>query len=87
MPPSSSYDSVFEYELLDRKPGHWVRLLGARVLYNLDGPAHEVETITEEQAQAMQTWCQENSCGVRMSYDMWKFRNRKELTLFLLRWT
>lgn len=87
MPQSLSYDSVFEYELLCRKPGHWVKLRGPSVLYNLDGPAHEVETITEEQAEAMQSWCQENICGMRMSHDMWKFRNRKQLILFLLRWT
>lgn len=31
-------------------------------------------------------WCYNNRCGRRTSYDTFKFRNRKQITLFLLRW-
>jgi hypothetical protein len=45
-----------------------------------------MESITESQAQDIQDWCEQNQCGTRMSYDMWRFRNKQQLTLFLLRW-
>ena len=35
----------------------------------------------------IQEWCDQNKCGVRMSYDMWKFRSKAEVTAFLLRWS
>ena len=35
----------------------------------------------------IQDWCVANKCGVRMSFDTFKFRNEKELTMFLLRWS
>jgi len=31
-------------------------------------------------------WCYENHCGRRTSYDMFKFRNEKDITAFLLKW-
>lgn len=39
---------------------------------------HVVECIAE--------WCLKNKCGKRTSYDTFKFRNRKQITMFLLRW-
>jgi len=39
---------------------------------------HVVERIAE--------WCYNNRCGRRTSYDTFKFRSRKQITLFLLRW-
>lgn len=87
MPQYSSSNSGFKYELLDRKPGHWIRVFSGEILYNLDGPAHQMESITESQAQDIQDWCEQTQCGTRMSYDMWRFRDKQQLTLFLLRWT
>jgi hypothetical protein len=34
----------------------------------------------------MTQWCIENDCGYRTSYDTFKFRNKNQMTLFLLRW-
>ena len=34
----------------------------------------------------MARWCEENKCGYRTSYDTFKFRNRQQMTMFLLRW-
>ena len=31
-------------------------------------------------------WCSENDCGYRIAYDMFAFKNQKDLTMFLLRW-
>ena len=35
----------------------------------------------------MITWCEQNNCGRRISYDMFTFKNRKEMMLFMLRWS
>jgi len=35
----------------------------------------------------IQQWSQENSCGVRMSYDMWQLKTPAEVTAFLLKWS
>jgi len=34
----------------------------------------------------MVEWCRENHCGYRIAYDMFEFKNQKDLTMFLLRW-
>jgi len=34
----------------------------------------------------IQDWCVANKCGVRTSFDTFKFRNEKELSMFLLKW-
>jgi hypothetical protein len=34
----------------------------------------------------IQDWCVANRCGVRTSFDTFKFRNERELTIFLLKW-
>jgi hypothetical protein len=31
-------------------------------------------------------WCSDNKCGRRISYDIFKFKNKKQMTLFLLKW-
>lgn len=35
----------------------------------------------------VQNWCVENRCGVRTSFDTFKFRTEDELTFFLLKWS
>ena len=34
----------------------------------------------------VQHWCDENKCGVRISFDEFKFRNQEEMSMFLLKW-
>ena len=34
----------------------------------------------------MTHWCMKNDCGYRTSYDTFKFRNKNQMMLFLLRW-
>jgi hypothetical protein len=31
-------------------------------------------------------WCLTNNCGRRMSFDIFQFRNQKEIAMFLLKW-
>jgi hypothetical protein len=70
------------WERVDRK-GVWIRLTGSAKPY----PSYPDHTsFTEDDAVAIQQWCDVNVCGRRMSFDMWQFRNEQELVLFLLRW-
>ncbi len=34
----------------------------------------------------VQEWCERTKWGVRVSYDMFKFRDRAEISVFLLKW-
>jgi predicted RNA-binding Zn ribbon-like protein len=34
----------------------------------------------------MVEWCRKNDCGWRTSYDRFKFRNKEDMTMFILRW-
>ena len=34
----------------------------------------------------MHEWCQENECGWRTSYNTFKFRNKEQLLMFVMRW-
>ena len=43
--------------------------------------------INESDMDPIQKWCEEHNCGVRTSFDMIKFKNKKEMTMFLLRWS
>jgi hypothetical protein len=42
--------------------------------------------LSEEDMDPIQEWCKQTNCGVRTSFDMFKFKNKKEITMFLLRW-
>lgn len=59
------------------------------VLYAVMEYDHGAVTPTglrEEHLVPIQHWCEQNHCGRRISFDMFKFRNRKEISAFLLRW-
>jgi hypothetical protein len=32
-------------------------------------------------------WCLTNNCGRRMSFDTFQFRDEKEISMFLLKWS
>lgn len=42
--------------------------------------------ISERDMDPIQKWCVANSCGVRTSFDTFKFKSEKEISMFLLRW-
>jgi hypothetical protein len=42
--------------------------------------------LREEDLLPVQEWCEKSKCGVRMSFDTFKFKDRKEITAFLLVW-
>lgn len=43
--------------------------------------------ISEGDMDPVQAWCEANNCGVRISFDTFRFRNQREITMFLLRWS
>lgn len=42
--------------------------------------------LSESDVDPIQKWCEEHNCGVRTSFDTFQFKNKKQLTMFLLRW-
>ena len=42
--------------------------------------------ITDTDMMHIQEWSLECDCGVRTSFDTWRFRSQEEITMFLLRW-
>jgi len=67
---------MLKWTTLDRKPqGLWLMCTWTEPI-NFDIVLYQV-----------QQWSQENSCGIRMSYDMWQFKTPEEVTAFLLRWS
>lgn len=59
--------------------------LAARLVEH-DDPV-DTRCITEEDMIEVANWCNENNCGKRISFDMVKFKNKKEMAMFLLRWS
>jgi len=60
--------------------------LSAREVIRFDNADDEFNFVTEEQMQEVSKWCNENHCGRRISYDMVQFKNKKEMSMFLLKW-
>jgi hypothetical protein len=42
--------------------------------------------LRETDLDPVQEWCTTSKCGVRISFDMFKFKSRSEITAFLLVW-
>lgn len=62
--------------------------LSARVrITSYDSDKSFVTGLNEEDMIPIQTWCEEHHCGRRTSFDTFRFRNKKEITVFLLRWS
>jgi hypothetical protein len=61
--------------------------LSGRVQVNsYDGANNFVTGLSDGDVDPIQKWCEKHDCGVRTSFDTFKFRNKKEITMFLLRW-
>jgi hypothetical protein len=43
--------------------------------------------LNEHDMDPVQQWCEEHNCGKRISFDTFQFKNKKEMTMFLLRWS
>lgn len=45
------------------------------------------EFITEKDMDAVADWCTTAGIGRRMSFDIFRFKRREDITAFLLRWS
>ena len=54
--------------------------------YDANDPNY-VNFLTEEDMREVWEWCATNNCGTRTSFDTFKFRTKKQITMFLLRWS
>ena len=45
-----------------------------------------IDFLTEEELREVWEWSASNNCGKRVSFDMFSFKNKKQITMFLLRW-
>lgn len=62
-------------------------LTGRVRVYGHDSEKSFVTGLSESDMDPVQEWCQKHNCGCRISFDTFKFRNKKEMTMFLLRWS
>lgn len=42
--------------------------------------------LEEDDLKPIQQWSNQTGCGKRTSFDVWKFRDEQEMTMFRLRW-
>ncbi len=45
-----------------------------------------VTGLNEQDIDPIQKWCEEHNCGKRISFDTFQFKNKSQITMFLLRW-
>lgn len=74
-------DIKLVWQKLDKKP----MVLTAKARY--DHGAITSTGLREEHIDPIQEWCQNNNCGQRISFDMFRFKTSEEMTTFLLRWS
>ena len=66
----------------------WRELPGNKLQAYVDPEAtRQVWGLREEHMDPIQRWTQECNCGKRMSFDMWQFKSRKHMTMFLMKWS
>lgn len=67
----------------------WQRLPGLKLQAYVDeiGARGFERGLRETDMDPVQVWSQECNCGTRMSFNIWHFKNEKQITMFLLRWS
>ena len=66
----------------------WQRLPGLKLQAYTDdvGPRGYERGLNEADMDPIQAWSEDCNCGKRMSFNVWKFKNEKQITMFLIRW-
>ena len=79
------YASMKEYKPTIK----WQRLPGLKLqAYTDDVQARGFERgLNDLDMDPIQAWSTECNCGTRMSFNIWQFKNEKQITLFLIRWS
>lgn len=65
-----------------RLPGYWIE-----AKYQYSPGAAIAAGLRDTDMDPVQDWCVANKCGIRVSFDTFRFRNEQELTIFLLKWS
>ena len=68
----------------------WQRLPGLKLQAYVDDIRPEnrpTHGLRETDMDPVQAWSEECRCGVRMSFNVWLFKNEKQITMFLIRWS
>ena len=67
----------------------WQRLPGLKLQAYTDevGPRGFERGLNESDMDPVQKWTEECNCGTRMSFNVWKFKSEKQITMFLIRWS
>jgi hypothetical protein len=67
----------------------WQRLPGLKLQAYVDEiqPRGFERGLRETDMDPVQDWSAECKCGTRMSFNVWKFKNEKQITMFLIRWS
>ena len=67
----------------------WQRLPGLKLQAYTDdvAPRGFERGLNESDMDPVQVWTEECRCGTRMSFNVWKFKNEKQITMFLIKWS
>ena len=67
----------------------WQRLPGLKLQAYTDdvAPRGFERGLNESDMDPIQAWSVECNCGKRMSFNVWKFKNEKQITMFLIKWS
>jgi hypothetical protein len=67
----------------------WQRLPGLKLQAYTDdvAPRGFERGLNESDMDPIQAWSEECRCGTRMSFNVFKFENAKQITMFLIRWS
>ena len=67
----------------------WQRLPGLKLQAYTDdvAPRGFERGLNESDMDPVQAWTTECNCGTRMSFNVWQFKNEKQITMFLIRWS
>lgn len=64
----------------------WDILSDRSIRANVRGNDQYFDMLTDSDMEPIQAWCEEHNCGTRTSFDTFKFKSKKQLTMFILRW-
>ena len=67
----------------------WQRLPGLKLQAYVDEiqPRGFERGLREDDMDPVQAWCEQSNCGKRISFNIWQFKSRKHMTMFLIRWS
>jgi hypothetical protein len=67
----------------------WQRLPGLKLQAYTDdvAPRGFERGLNETDMDPVQAWTDKCNCGTRMSFNVWKFKNEQQITMFLIKWS